>query len=86
MWYVCDVCLLFYYCIYWTSGLLIKIILNFDWYNVSDKVNSSINCKRLIMSNLFMDITTCDAYHDVINGSLYSYVGVIHLRLGSQGD
>ena len=26
MWYVCDVCLLFYYCIYWTSSLLIKIL------------------------------------------------------------
>ena len=24
MWYVCDMCLLFYYCIYWTSSLLIK--------------------------------------------------------------
>ena len=28
MWYVCDVCLLFYYCIYWTSSLLIKIFFN----------------------------------------------------------
>ena len=24
MWYVFDVCLLFYYCIYWTSSLLIN--------------------------------------------------------------
>ena len=33
MWYVCDVCLLFYYCIYWTSSLLIKKfkILNFNY-------------------------------------------------------
>ena len=27
MWYVCDVCLLFYYCIYWTSSLLINFFL-----------------------------------------------------------
>ena len=29
MWYVCDVCLLFYYCIYWTSSLLIKFFQQF---------------------------------------------------------
>ena len=28
MWYVCNVCLLFYYCIYWTSSLLIKFFNN----------------------------------------------------------
>ena len=27
MWYVCDVCLLFYYYIYWTSSLLIKFFI-----------------------------------------------------------
>ena len=27
MWHVCDVCLLFYYCIYWTSSLLIKFFI-----------------------------------------------------------
>ena len=29
MGYVCDVCLLFYYCIYWTSSLLIKTIYSY---------------------------------------------------------
>ena len=38
MWYVCDVCLLFYYCIYWTSSLLIK---NFFFDIATQKVKET---------------------------------------------
>ena len=61
MWYVCDVCLLFYYCIYWTSSLLINFS-NFS--NIGSTLSKAIKLDDSTLA--FTDYLNNPTYHRFI--------------------
>ena len=86
MWYVCDVCLLFYYCIYWTSSLLIKKF-SFNYLMYADNTTLYFNIENTDSVNMHDNINIHLEKNDVwlklnkltVNVSKIKYI-IFHKR------